>query len=420
MQSRESFCRHLRHALNHLYEPDVLRINPLVQLLLPAGEASTPTALSRTLVEAIEALKPGLVDSLGPPASRVYELLLYRYVHCARQTDLARQFHISVRQFRREQTQALTVLAEYLQRHFELHDVELAVLDRQALRPDDEAEETAGPLSHEFQWLQESAPDRAAALADELMALQDIVRPLAQQYQVRLPAATGDLAVPLAMPAGALRQVLLSLLTTAIHHASPGTVSIGAVQGGSHLHVTIRAKQSRGCAPAADAGHTQSRRDAEALLHLCSGTLTVSLEGRELTITAGLPLQDLVSVVVIDDNRDALQLLERYVAGTRYRLVASHDPSQALSLVEKHAPAVVVLDVMMAGLDGWQLLRQLRTHPVCTRCPIIICTVLAQREVAEVLGAADFLPKPVSRQAFLAALDQQCAVLGQGSGRGTT
>jgi CheY-like chemotaxis protein len=61
---------------------------------------------------------------------------------------------------------------------------------------------------------------------------------------------------------------------------------------------------------------------------------------------------------------------------------------------------------MLPGIDGWELLGRLREHPQIGTAPIIVCTILPQEEFALTLGAAEFLRKPVSREALLSALDQ--------------
>jgi len=119
-----------------------------------------------------------------------------------------------------------------------------------------------------------------------------------------------------------------------------------------------------------------------------------------------------VPVLAIDDNADALQLLQRYTAGTRYRLVGTRDPHEALELAQRLAPQVVVLDVMMPQEDGWKVMSMLRQHPYTAHIPIVICTILAQEKLALSLGASAFLQKPVTRQAFLNVLEQQIEASG--------
>ena len=113
------------------------------------------------------------------------------------------------------------------------------------------------------------------------------------------------------------------------------------------------------------------------------------------------------TVLVIDDNADALQLFQRYLSGSRYRFTGAQDAHRGLALAEELVPQVIVLDVMLSKEDGWTLLGQLREHPRTRGIPVIVCTILSQEQLALALGAADFMRKPVSRTELLSALDRQ-------------
>jgi CheY-like chemotaxis protein len=91
--------------------------------------------------------------------------------------------------------------------------------------------------------------------------------------------------------------------------------------------------------------------------------------------------------------------------------VGTRDPGQALSLAEKLSPQIIVLDVMMPQVDGWKVLGRLRQYPLTAHVPIVVCTILAHKELALSLGASAFIRKPVTRQAFLAALDHQIELM---------
>jgi CheY-like chemotaxis protein len=73
------------------------------------------------------------------------------------------------------------------------------------------------------------------------------------------------------------------------------------------------------------------------------------------------------------------------------------------------------MDVMLPGIDGWELLGRLREHPHMRAVPIIVCTILPQERMALALGAAAFIRKPASRETLLTALDQQVALRAKGS-----
>ena len=112
-------------------------------------------------------------------------------------------------------------------------------------------------------------------------------------------------------------------------------------------------------------------------------------------------------MLAIDDNPDTLQLLQRYTTDTRYRLLGESDPERSLALAEETMPDIILLDVLLQDIDGWELLGRFRAHPRLGGRPVIVCTVLPQRDLALSLGAAGFLSKPVSQRQLLAALDAQ-------------
>jgi CheY-like chemotaxis protein len=115
-------------------------------------------------------------------------------------------------------------------------------------------------------------------------------------------------------------------------------------------------------------------------------------------------------VLVVDDNADTLQLLQRYLSNSRYRFNGTSDPQQALQLAEELAPKAILLDVMLPDVDGWELLGRLNEYPETSDVPVVVCTILPQEQLALSLGAAAFIPKPVSRSELLATLDR---LLGQ-------
>ena len=114
-------------------------------------------------------------------------------------------------------------------------------------------------------------------------------------------------------------------------------------------------------------------------------------------------------VLVIDDNADTLLLMERYLSGSHYHFVGGRDPLQALALAETHHPHVIVLDVMLPGIDGWNLLGQFKANPNLRQIPVIVSTILPQEALAMMLGADDFLHKPFTQAQLLAALARQMA-----------
>ncbi len=103
MLTRQEFLTHLRQALNHLYEPDRLRQNPLVALFGVANRPDAFSAMQNILIEAIEALDPRSDEPRQSQAWELRELLSYHYLQQMTQQQVARQLGMSVRDLRRKE-----------------------------------------------------------------------------------------------------------------------------------------------------------------------------------------------------------------------------------------------------------------------------------------------------------------------------
>jgi len=109
-------------------------------------------------------------------------------------------------------------------------------------------------------------------------------------------------------------------------------------------------------------------------------------------------------IIAIDDNPDVLQLITTSLEQTLYHIVGIQDPTQAMMIIEELRPSAITLDVMMPNMNGWQVLHQLKSNPATASIPVILLTVLEDRSTGYVLGADEYLVKPVARDALLATL----------------
>jgi DNA-binding response OmpR family regulator len=107
------------------------------------------------------------------------------------------------------------------------------------------------------------------------------------------------------------------------------------------------------------------------------------------------------TVLVADDDEDILQLVSFRLERAGYKVVTAADGQQALVAAREHQPDLAVLDVMMPGLNGYEVTRQLRADPATAAIPVILLTARVQE--ADVsrgfeAGADDYLRKPFSPQ----------------------
>lgn len=111
------------------------------------------------------------------------------------------------------------------------------------------------------------------------------------------------------------------------------------------------------------------------------------------------------TVLVVDDEPSVTTPFARLLTREGYTVHVAHDGTSALAMVATHPPDVVLLDVMMRGLDGFEICRRLKRDPQTRLTPIVLVTALSVREQRiEGLeaGADDFLTKPVDAHELLA------------------
>ncbi len=112
------------------------------------------------------------------------------------------------------------------------------------------------------------------------------------------------------------------------------------------------------------------------------------------------------TVLLVDDDRSSLDLMTAYLEGTSARLERAQDGAEAIRMAGELRPDVVVLDIRLPRLDGWQVMAALRAEPATTGIPIIVTTVVDDRARGLALGAEEYLLKPVRREDLLGALER--------------
>jgi signal transduction histidine kinase/CheY-like chemotaxis protein len=111
-------------------------------------------------------------------------------------------------------------------------------------------------------------------------------------------------------------------------------------------------------------------------------------------------------ILVVDDDPMALQLVQDYLSQDQYQVIGTTSPAQALELARKLHPAVVITDIMMPTVSGWEILRELKRDPTTSNIPVIVLSIIDQRTIGYYLGAADYLVKPITRDALQTALER--------------
>ncbi len=403
------FIRSVRQALAHLYDYAYLQDNPLAAMLDPGkslDRVARAQKLRRSLLQCIQALGPQVGDGAPSEAARVHSILTYRYLDGLSIVEIASKRALSPRQAYREHERGVEAVAGLL---WDRVREELGPADIAGLAGDQ------GPAGDQLQMAQVEVARLRQAVRTESFPLLEaaeatlrVLAPLVQRTGAQVTVAAAEAWPLVAADRVLLRQALLNLLSHAL----------GAVSAG-HSHITISASRNglaieAPAAPEASGERSEATppaRQREVGLSVARALLEAQGGGLELRQAQGrwqaqvwLPRVGRATVLVIDDNESLVSLLQRYLAGHQVNVVAATEGEQALRLAADLQPQLITLDLMMPGLDGWDILQTLKGSPKTSHIPVVVCSVLSEVQLAESMGASGYITKPVSQANLLAVL----------------
>jgi GAF domain-containing protein/CheY-like chemotaxis protein/anti-sigma regulatory factor (Ser/Thr protein kinase) len=276
--------------------------------------------------------------------------------------------------------------------------------------------------------------------------LRDVVavlEPLAQKNQNRLEVRCAPDVGAMRADLTKLRQALFNLLSNACKFTERGLVSVSVSREATGdgdtiifavtdtgIGMTLQ-QMGRLFEEFAQADATTTRRYggtglglalSRRLCRMMGGDITVASEaGRGSTFTIRLPAEvtesarerptpaahdatGVSTVLVIDDDSAVRDLMSRFLAKEGFRVVTAGGGDEGLRRAREIAPDVITLDVLMPGMDGWSVLAALKADPALAEVPVVMLTMLDDRNLGYALGAADYLTKPIDRDRLVAVL----------------
>lgn len=121
-----------------------------------------------------------------------------------------------------------------------------------------------------------------------------------------------------------------------------------------------------------------------------------SVTGEKATSDKGMN-----TVLVVEDDRMAANLLTVYLTKEGYNVVVAADGEDAIRKAKKFHPFLITLDIMIPKVDGWDVLSMLKNSPDTADIPVIIVSVIDNKELGYSLGAAEYLIKPIDREKLI-------------------
>jgi PAS domain S-box-containing protein len=248
-----------------------------------------------------------------------------------------------------------------------------------------------------------------------------------------------------------IRQILANLLSNAISFTEQGSIALRARRNNGSLVLSVQdtgagisaecldrlferfyqaKREKRRSAKGAGLGLAISRAFATVL----GGTLAVeSVEGQGSTFTLTVPLvldrrksvdrrkvverapaprqslfqgQERPRILCIEANPENLVFLSDCLTEVGYQVVRAADGIEGLRLATSEHPQAIILDVMLPGHDGWELLYRLKDDAATSDIPVIIATSLEEQRLGLFLGANEYLVKPFARSQLLQAIER--------------
>lgn len=275
----------------------------------------------------------------------------------------------------------------------------------------------------------------------------ETIRPLVRRHAVELIGKLETAPLMLVNDEEKLKQIVINLLSNAAKFTENGSIVLKASERGGTVEIWVRDtgigisadkleaifeefRQVDAAAvptqPGTGLGLSISRR----LARLLGGEITVVSEvGRGSTFTLSLPLQPTIMVapeapaaaippgppkrpaagrlvLAIDDDPNVIYLLKENLADAGYRVEGALRAEEGLRKARELQPQAITLDIAMPGSDGWQVLHALKADPLTRDIPVIMLSIVDQRDLGFRLGAADYLLKPIEREALLHTLER--------------
>jgi len=388
---RADFEAQVRDLLGNLYDYRKLAPNPVARRLAGnlAGSARM-AAIRAAVTRAIEGLPAG--HSPESRQSRLYHILRLRYLEERSTLDVLQQLALSERQYYREHQRALRTISQIL------WDGYFAETPAKAA--------PAGParlsLAQELDYLTGAKQPKTFQPQEEILAALKATRVIAAQRGITLELqAAPPMSLQIAQPV--FRQCIIYLLNALIGAtADQGRIEIVLGRRDGAALIEFRSASLSAPAPTLCARLSAASAPRELLKRL-NGELLCRGQPPQLALRFAQPRP---KVLLVDDNPDTVRLFQRYLANAPYQLLAARGASEALQIAQRSPLLCMILDIMLPGKDGWQILQSAKSHPATAHIPVLICSVLEMEELALSLGADGYLRKPPNRDVFLATLRQ--------------
>jgi signal transduction histidine kinase/CheY-like chemotaxis protein len=288
-------------------------------------------------------------------------------------------------------------------------------------------------------------PLRLGPLVDTCLAT---VEPLVKKERVSLVKNVSNDLPELLSDQDKLTQIVINLLSNAVKFTEEGEVKLSAAAENDSFRIAVsdtgigippealeyifdEFRQVDGSSTRAHGGTGLGLSITKKLTHLLNGRIEVqSVQGKGTTFTVILPAHKSEHVPIpvpkrtdeaalapfaprvkkvlltIDDDPNVLILLKQNLEDEGYYVVGALSADEGIRKAKEIHPFAITLDILMPHKDGWGVLRELKADPATRDIPIIVLSIIENKQLGYSLGAFDYLLKPMEKDAIIGALQR--------------
>ncbi|MCJ7737426.1 MAG: response regulator, partial [Anaerolineae bacterium] len=234
------------------------------------------------------------------------------------------------------------------------------------------------------------------AAVEAVVALQSN---LAKQHGISLSISEMPPGLVAGVNPSLMRQMLVTAISYFLEQTTVVEITLRATRSGESAIIVV----AGGPAAVSSSGKAQLLRE---IGNSQGGSVEITTAEDTVSFVISLPSPAIVRVLVVDDNEDQVHFYRRCTRGTRYQISHAPTAQHLISVIHTSPPDILVLDIMLPDIDGWELLTLLHEDTNTRDLPVIVCSVMREQELALSLGATLYLPKPIQHHEFIHALDQ--------------
>ncbi len=377
----------VKDALTNMFDYAALETHPLIDAGIkpsPDFKGSRSDYLKSVLLDCINSLKPGDMEfDFFSMEWRSFVILSQRYIENISSLELAKTLLLGERQIRRSQKKAIRAVA-------------LILWDRLSNQKDTHPDETE-TNSFVISW--------------EIINLNQIVQSIIGLFQknfereaIQVEFIPSQESLTINSDRIILRQIIIQIFNLLLQKTNCRQLHLRLDQEQNDVVLQFHLPDDSFEMDYFLASLTSQ----ENMIHQWLHELNIQLEGKRSPTGFHLGVrfidQEQKLILVVDDQEPALKMYERYLSKTNYKVFGLSKATKVLYTALELKPALILLDIMMPNLDGWEVLQSLRLNEKTKHIPIVVCSAWGEADLAKSLGADHFLKKPIIQKELLEIL----------------